>query len=126
LAFPGQVVSLVPGLREAGQALASPGEALSQYAQDLKSEGLKAREAIRSQALSEAEKEGVLSSFATAITSTLKDPALISTFLAEQLPLLLPPLAAARVTQMAGRGAVSQAGQGLSGDAARLAAEEAA
>jgi hypothetical protein len=94
LQFPGQVVGLLPGLRPVGEVAQKPGEAVSEFAQSLKSEGLKAREALRSKALSEAEKDGVISQFATAITSTIKDPALITTFVAEQVPLLLGPLAA--------------------------------
>ena len=100
LKFPGQLVSLVPGMRGVGEALSAPGEAIYQAAQGLKSEGLKVREALRSEAISEAEKDGILSAFATAITSTLKDPALITTFIGEQLPMLLPPAAAARVAQI--------------------------
>jgi Large polyvalent protein associated domain 38 len=126
LAFPGQVVSLVPGAGGAGRALAKPGEAIQEFAEGLKSEGLKVREALRSQAISEAEKEGILSSFATAITSTLKDPALIGSFVSEQLPLLLPPLAAARVAQALGRSTVAVAGRGLTGEAAAAATQRAA
>jgi hypothetical protein len=81
LAFPGQAISLVPGLRGIGSAIASPGEALAEVGENLKSQGLKVREALRSQAISEAEKEGILSEFGTAIKETLKVPALISSFL---------------------------------------------
>lgn len=126
LAFPGQVVSLVPGIGGAGRVLAKPGEGVQEFAEGLKSEGLKVREALRNQAISEAEKEGILSSFATAITSTLKDPALIGSFVSEQLPLLLPPLAAARVFQILGRGAIAVAGRGLTGEAAAAATQRAA
>ena len=98
--FPGQLVSLIPGLRGAGETLSAPGEYIYQAAQGLKSEGLKVREALRSEAISEAEKDGILSAFATAITSTLKDPALISTFIAEQVPQLLPAGAASRLARI--------------------------
>jgi len=123
---PGQLLRLVPGLSGVGEALAKPGEWISEAGENLKSEGLKAREALRSQAISEAEKDGIISSFVTAITSTLKDPALITSFVAEQVPLLLGPAGAAKVTQLLGRGAVEAAGRGLTGAAAEEAAKVAA
>jgi len=118
LAFPGQLVGLIPGGRGLGEALAAPGEALSEYGESLKSAGLKAREALRSRALSEAEKDGFLAEFATAVGQTIKDPALLSTFLTEQLPQLLGPAAAVKVTTMLGRGAVRAAAEGTARDAA--------
>lgn len=125
LQFPGQVVGLLPGLRPVGEVAQKPGEAVSEFAQSLKSEGLKAREALRSKALSEAEKDGVISQFATAITSTIKDPALITTFVAEQVPLLLGPLGAVKVTQKIGAKTIESAGAGLTGAAAEQAVKEA-
>lgn len=107
--FPGQLVGLLPGMRGLGETLAAPGEKLAEYGKSLKSEGLKAREALRNKALSEAEKDGVLAEFATAIKSTITDPALLSTFLTEQLPQLVGPGGAAKLTTMLGRGAVKAA-----------------
>jgi hypothetical protein len=107
LEAPGQLVRLVPGLQQVGEVLAIPGEALSRYGESLKSEGLKVREALRSEALSEAEKDGILSQFVTAITSTIKDPALLSTFFTEQIPLLLGPGLAARATKLLTAGRVA-------------------
>jgi hypothetical protein len=121
LAFPGQAISLVPGLRGIGSAIASPGEALAEVGENLKSQGLKVREALRSQAISEAEKEGILSEFGTAIKETLKDPALISTFLTEQVPNFLPPMLVGRLAAKIG---VSTA-QGLTGEAAEQAVAQA-
>jgi hypothetical protein len=118
LQAPGQLVKLVPGLKRVGEALEVPGEAVQRFGIDLKSTGLKAREALRSQAMSEAEKEGVLSEFATAITSTLKDPALITSFITEQVPMLLGPLGAARLTTKLGMGAVEGAAAGAAREAA--------
>lgn len=112
LQFPGQLAGLVPGLRGFGEAIAAPGAALEEFGQGLKSAGLKAREALRNQALSEAEKEGFLAEFGTAIVETIKDPALISTFLTEQVPQLLGPGAAVKLTTMLGRGAVARAAEG--------------
>ena len=99
LQVPGQLAQLVPGLQGVGQFIAKPGELLEKKGEGLKSQGLKVREALRSQAISEAEKEGILSSFATAITETIKDPALLSTFISGQLPQLLGPAAAAKIAK---------------------------
>ena len=119
--FPGQVVGLLPGMRGLGETLAAPGEALKTYGEGLKSQGLKAREALRSKALSEAEKNGVLAEFATAIKETIKDPALLSTFLAEQVPMLIGPGGAAKVTTMLGKGTVEAATAGAAREAAAKA-----
>ena len=106
LQFPGQLISLVPGLRGVGEAIAAPGAALSEGAEKLKSASLKAREAYRSNKLTEAEKEGFLSEFGTAIAETVKDPALLTGFFFEQAPQLIGPAAAAKLTKMAGQGAI--------------------
>lgn len=126
LQFPGQLVKLVPGLSGVGEVLEKPGELISEAGQALKSEGLKAREALRSKAISDAEKDGILSSFATAITSTIKDPALLTTFVAEQVPLLLGPASAAKVAQKIGAKSIESAGIGLTGAAAEEATKAAA
>jgi hypothetical protein len=125
LQFPGQVVGLLPGLRKPGELAQRPGEFIAEVGENLKSEGLKAREALRSKALSDAEKDGVLSQFATAITSTLKDPALITTFVAEQVPQLLGPATAVKLTQKIGAKTIESAGAGLTGAAAEQAVKEA-
>lgn len=124
LQFPGELVGLLPGLRGFGEAIATPGEYIAGAGERLKSQGLKAREALRSQALSEAEKEGVLAEFATAITETIKDPALISTFLTEQVPQLLGPGAAIKLTRMLGKGAVEATAAGAAREAAEKALRE--
>jgi hypothetical protein len=126
VAAPGQLISLVPGLTGVGQALATPGEMISKAGEDLKSIGLKTREALRSEALSEAEKDGIIAQFATAIKSTITDPALLTSFLSEQVPLLLGPAVAVKVTQLLGRGAIAAAGRGLTGVAAKEAQDVAA
>lgn len=121
LQFPGQVVKMLPGLTGAGEFLEKPGELVAEAGDYLKSEGLKAREALRNKAISEAEKDGILSAFGTAIVSTIKDPALITTFLAEQVPLLLGPAGAAKLVQKLGAKSIETAGAGLTGDAAKEA-----
>jgi len=124
LQFPGQLVGLVPGMQGLGEALAAPGEALAEYGQGLKSAGLRAREALRNQALSDAEKEGFLAEFATAIGQTIKDPALLSTFLLEQVPQLIGPAAAAKVTTMLGREGLQAVAEGGAREAAEKALRE--
>lgn len=126
LQFPGQLVKLVPGLSGLGEVLEKPGELVSGAGDYLKSEGLKARQALQSKAISDAEKDGILSQFATAITSTIKDPALLTTFVAEQVPLLLGPLSAAKVAQKIGAKSIESAGAGLTGKAAEEAVRVAA
>ncbi len=124
LQFPGQLVGLVPGMQGLGEALATPGGALAEYGQGLKSAGLRAREALRNQALSDAEKEGFLAEFATAIGQTIKDPALLSTFLLEQVPQLIGPAAAAKVTTMLGREGLQAVAEGGAREAAEKALRE--
>ncbi len=125
LQFPGQVVGLLPGARPVGEFFQKPGEFIGDIGERLKSDGLKARQALQSKTISEAEKDGVLAQFATAITTTLKDPALITSFVAEQVPQLLGPAAAVKVTQKIGAKAIESAGVGLTGAAADQAVKEA-
>jgi len=122
LQVPGQLTQLVPGLYGVGSALAKPGGAIADFAKGLKSQGLLVREALRDKAVSAADKEGLLSGFATAITETIKDPALLSTFFAEQLPQLIGPAAAVKVARLATASKVAAAGEGIAGLAAQKAA----
>lgn len=122
LQVPGQLTQLVPGLYGVGSGLAKPGGAIADFAKGLKSQGLQVREALRDKAVSEADKEGLLSGFATAITETIKDPALLSTFFAEQLPQLIGPAAAVKVARLATASKVAAAGEGIAGLAAQKAA----
>jgi Large polyvalent protein associated domain 38/ADP-Ribosyltransferase in polyvalent proteins len=126
LQFPGQLVKLVPGMARIGEAIETPGEWIHQAGESLKSEGLKAREALRSQAISDAEKDGILSQFGTAIVSTLKDPALIASFIAEQVPMMLGPAGAARLVAKLGMSGIEAAGAGLAGSALEAATAKAA
>lgn len=123
---PGQLAKLVPGMFGVGEAIQKPGEFISSLGESFKSEGLRVREAMRSKAISQAEKDGILAEFLTAIKETVKDPALFSTFIAEQLPLLAGPLAAARVAQVGAAGATRAATAGLTGEAAAKAAADVA
>ena len=108
LELPGKLIKSL-GAPDTGNALSSllHVKDIGDYADSLKSVGLKAREALRDKSMSEASKNGVLSEFATAITSTLKDPALLTSFITEQLPQLIGPLGAAKITKLLGYGATA-------------------
>jgi hypothetical protein len=93
--LPGQLYGLATGDFSKTGALGA-GENISQFAEEMKSAGLKAREAERAKKIAESAKEGQLSAFGTALGETLKDPGLLVNFLAQQAPQLLVPFAAAR------------------------------
>jgi hypothetical protein len=102
--LPGQLYGLATGdfsdtgLTKVGREIREAGEAM-------KSEELKRREAERTAKIKEAGKEGELKAGFTAFMETIKDPALLSNFIAEQAPNLLPGLAVARGLSIAGAGA---------------------
>jgi hypothetical protein len=87
--LPGQIGELTgitkPAQREEG--LQGLGRQLEQYGEELKSPTLKGKEELRAQKIGKA--EGMVSEFGTAIKETIKDPALLTSFFAEQVPNLL-------------------------------------
>ena len=93
--FPGQLSKLTGISQETGP-IEGFGKDVEKYFEAKKSEGLKAREAARAQKIQEAAEKGVLSEFGTAIGETITDPALLSTFLAEQIPNMILPAGAGR------------------------------
>jgi len=101
--LPGQLYGLATGDFSKTGALGA-GEQISQYGEEMKSAGLKAREADRARKIAESAQQGQLSAFGTALGETVKDPALLLSFLAEQAPQLLVPFASARGVGMAARG----------------------
>ena len=101
--LPGQVYGLATGDFSKTGALGA-GEEISKYAEEMKSAGLKFREAERAKKIAESAKEGQLQAFGTALGETVKDPALLLTFLAEQAPQLLVPFGAARGVGAAAKG----------------------
>lgn len=101
--LPGQLYGLATGDFSKTGALGA-GEEISQFAEEMKSAGLKAREAERARKIAESAKEGQLQAFGTALGETVKDPALLLTFLAEQAPQLLVPFGAARGVGAAAKG----------------------
>ena len=117
--LPGQLYGLATGDFSKTGALGL-GEDIAKYGEEMKSAGLKAREAARAAKVKEAEKEGQLSAFMTALGETATDPALLTTFLSEQAPQLIP-----MILSGVGAGAIASRGV-MSAAAARGAAEEAA
>ena len=113
--LPGQLYGLATGDFDTA-AMRGPAQ-LQEYAKSLQSKGLQAREALRDQAMSDAEKRGIAAEFYTAITQTLKDPALISTFITETIPEMIPMLVTGGASKLFTTG-VSQV--------AKLGAKEAA
>jgi len=89
--LPGQLYGLATGdFSKTG--MYGAGKDLEDYGQSLKSQGLQTREVRAQQATQEAEKQGQFEAFKTSLGQTISDPALLSTFLAEQVPQLLPAL----------------------------------
>jgi len=114
--LPGQLYGLATGNFE-DTGLLGLGKSIAKSGEEMKSEALKQREAQRSQRIQEAEKKGQWEAFKTAAGETIKDPALLTSFLAEQAPQMIVPFGAAKV------GKALTMGKGLG---AGLAAEEAA
>ena len=116
LQLPGQIQRLVTGTGAPEEGLEGLGKRSEAIAESMKSEGLKTREAQRGEKIAEAESiggiEGVLKSFGVAAWETIKDPALLTSLLAEQIP------------QLAITGGVGKVAQGVS--TARMVAAKAA
>jgi hypothetical protein len=110
--LPGQLYGLATGDFSPTGALGF-GQSVEDYWKAKKSEGLLAREAERKAKIQEAEKQGQLAAAKTAFGETITDPALLTSFLGENLPQLIPGLAAARgvkaATGLAGLGPAAQA-----------------
>jgi hypothetical protein len=103
VSLPGQLAGLVTGNMQDSTSM-ELGKDLQKYAQEMKSAGLKAREAERASKIAESAKQGQFQAFGTALSETVKDPGLLLTFLAEQAPQLLVPFGAARSVGAAARG----------------------
>lgn len=92
LQIPGQVGQLA-GINEREETptgLQGVGKQIEEFGQELKSPVLKGKEAVRAQRVAAAGEEGgvkgIASQFGTAIKETITDPALITSFFAEQIP----------------------------------------
>jgi hypothetical protein len=110
--LPGQLYGLATG-EFSDTGLTKIGRQVREYGEEMKSPGLKQAEAERAAKIKEAGKEGEVSAGITAFMETVKDPGLLTNFIAEQAPNLLPGLAVARGLARAGmatgavRGAVT-------------------
>lgn len=94
--MPGQLYGLATGNMGTSQMM-DAGKGIQQYGEEMKSAGLKERERLRSENVQRATEEGgQFGAFKTALSETVKDPALLTSFLAEQAPQLVVPLGAAR------------------------------
>ena len=93
LQFPGQMYGLATG-DFAPTGLYGYGKELEERGQKEKSAALRGKEEASQARVKEAEKEGQLNAFLTSIGETVKDPALLSSFIAEQIPSQLPALVA--------------------------------
>ena len=125
--LPGQLYGLATGDFSKTGALGL-GESISKYGEEMKSKGLQAREAARDVKVQEAEKQGNWEAFKTALGETIKDPALLSSFLSEQTPQLLPMILTGGTTAAisAGRATAAQLAKGATKEAAAEAAKIAA
>lgn len=125
--LPGQLYGLATGDFSDTGALGL-GRKIEAAGEGMKSEGLKAREAERQRAVQAASEEGQIEAFKTSFLETVKDPALLSSFVAEQLPQLLPIIlsggAAAGLT--AGRASAAALAKGATKEVAAQAAKTAA
>lgn len=126
--LPGQLSGLA-GLTEFdNKGLMGVGKDIQKYGEEMKSAGLKAREEQRAQRIQEAEKSGQLAAAGTAFAETIKDPALLLNFLAEQAPQLIVPFGAAKVgagvagARAVGKGIAAEEAAALAGKAGAGAA----
>ena len=118
-ALRGVANGVMPGM----SGLQGLGKKLEEYSESKKSDVLKAKEEERNRLIQEAESKGLWEQAKAAGAATITDPALLTSFLAEMAPNMIPVGAAARV----GRGAVlaGQLARGVGIDAAEIAAQKA-
>lgn len=125
--LPGQLYGLATGdFSETG--LLGLGKRIESAGQEMKSEGLKGREARRQEAVRAASEQGQWEAFKTSFLGTVKDPALLSSFIAEQLPQLIPIIASGGIgaAAAAGRATAAQLAKGATKEVAAQAARAAA
>jgi len=125
--LPGQLYGLATGDFSKTGSLGL-GEAIEKYGQEMKSTGLKEREARRDQAVAEAEKTGQWAAFKKALGTTVSDPALFFSFLLEQAPQLIPAIITGGGTAALTSAGVAAkaAARGISKEAAEKVAQKAA
>ena len=125
--LPGQLYGLATGNFEKTGSLGL-GENIQKYGEEMKSPGLKAREAARSVAVQEAEKVGQWEAFKAALGETVSDPALLFNFLSEQAPQMIPAIISGGGTAALTSANVMAkvAARGISKEAAEKVAQKAA
>ncbi len=125
--LPGQLYGLATGNFEKTGSLGL-GENIQKYGEEMKSPGLKAREAARSVAVQEAEKVGQWEAFKAALGETVSDPALLFNFLSEQAPQMIPAIISGGGTAALTSANVmaKAAARGVSKEAAEKVAQKAA
>jgi hypothetical protein len=125
--LPGQLYGLATGDFSKTGALGA-GQDIEEYAKGLKSASLLAREKARAEKVAEAEKQGQLAAFKTAFGETVSDPALLTSFLAEQLPQIIPAALTGGTTAALTSGSTlaKELAKGTVKEAAEAAAKKAA
>jgi hypothetical protein len=93
--LPGQLYGLATGNFD-DTGLLGLGKSISKSGEEMKSEALRQREEQRAQKIAEAEQKGTFEAFKTAFGETVKDPALATGFVAEQIPQFLVPFGAGK------------------------------
>jgi hypothetical protein len=124
--LPGQLYGLATGDFSKTGALGL-GEDISEYGEEMKSAGLKAREAERAAKVQEAEKEGQFAAFKAGFGETITDPGLFTSFIAEQVPNILPMILTGGATAAltAGRASAAALAKGATKEAAAAAGKSA-
>ena len=125
--LPGQLYGLATGDFSKTGALGA-GQELEEYAKGMKSASLLAREKARDEKVAQAEKQGQFAAFKTAFGETVSDPALLTSFLARQLPQLIPAAITGGGTAALTSGSVlaKELAKGTAKEAAEAAAKKAA
>ncbi len=125
--LPGQLYGLATGDFSKTGALGA-GQDIEEYAKGLKSQSLLAREKARAEKVAQAEKQGQFAAFKTALGETVSDPALLTSFLAEQLPQIIPAAITGGGTAALTSGSTlaKELAKGTAKEAAEAAAKKAA
>lgn len=125
--LPGQLYGLATGDFSDTGVLAA-GKRIYEAGEGMESDVLKQRRAAVQQKVQAAEDQGAIEAFKTSFMETIKDPALLSSFVAEQLPQLIPIIASggAAAGVAAGRASAAALAKGATSTAAVKAAQAAA
>ena len=124
--MPGQLTGLVTGDMEPGM-VGKAGKSIEEYGQGLKSKSLLAQEEAQQKALKEAyEQGGFFGEAGAALKTTLTSPALLGSFLAEQVPMLFGSAGVGLAAKIGTRAALTigeDAAKAVTAQAAKTAAK---